>query len=91
MWPSVPARQRNFVLTRCAAAGSLHSGPLLPATKPLPSCLPAEPRWAVAKLHATEHPASVEMVGALENALIACLAGPSDATKLNAQGASSVW
>ncbi|KAL4421371.1 hypothetical protein ABPG75_010662 [Micractinium tetrahymenae] len=47
--------------------------------------------WAVAKLHATEHPASVEMVGALENALIACLAGPSDATKLNAQGVSSVW
>lgn len=45
----------------------------------------------MAKLHATSHPASVEMVGALEHALVACLAGPSDATKLNAQGVSSVW
>lgn len=45
----------------------------------------------MAKLHAAEHPASVEMVGALENALIACLTAPADSAKPNAQGVSSVW
>ena len=45
----------------------------------------------MAKLHSADHPASVQLVGALEEALVGCLTASADAAKPNAQAVSSIW
>ncbi|PRW32584.1 Solute carrier family 35 member G1 [Chlorella sorokiniana] len=47
--------------------------------------------WAVAKLHSPEHPASIELVVALEGALVGCLTAPREFDRPNAQACSATW
>ena len=47
--------------------------------------------WAVSKLHATEHPASAELLQALESALVRTLTAPCELQRPNSQAISSTW
>ena len=71
------------------ASAHLHAPAFLNPARLAPLA-PAACRWSVAKL-GMEHPASVELVSALEDALLACLTADNDAEKPTAQAVSSIW
>ena len=71
------------------ASAHLHAPAFLNPARLAPLA-PAACRWSVAKL-GMEHPASVELVSALEDALLACLTAESGAEKPTAQAVSSIW
>lgn len=47
--------------------------------------------WAVCKMHTTEHPASPDLLTALEAALALALTSTCDAQRPNSQAVSSTW